>query len=142
MTHKVRWVIAVPAPAGDRGDIVLGWLARVVVGIVAVALVCFDGFSIAIAHLSAIDDADKAAIAASSAWQSSHGDTAAAAHAAQVVAAEHGETLVANSLSVSADGTADLTIRKTATTLLLRHLGPLRTWAVVTAHGEARYTAP
>ncbi|MBX6370682.1 MAG: hypothetical protein IRZ02_00290 [Acidothermus sp.] len=128
--------------ANQRGDIVTGWLARVAVTIFAAAVVCFDAFSIGVAHLSAIDDADRTALAASAAWFANSHDVAAAEKAAAASAASHGERLVPGSLAVQPDGTVDVAIRKTAPTVLLRHIGPLRNWAVVTAHGEARYSGP
>ena len=98
-----------PSTAGpgarDSGDIILGWLTKLVIGISLTGVVAFDGVSIGVAHVSTIDDANSAALAASHAWQDSH-DMNRALQAAQQTAAQHGETVVDNILSVDAEGTA------------------------------------
>jgi hypothetical protein len=130
--------------ARDRGDVILGWLTRVVVTIVLVTSVGFDGISIGLAHVSASEDANTAAVAASQAWLSNatsatRGATVLAA--AEEVLSQHGETLVTGSLLVSANGTVQLELRRQATTVLVHRLGPLRSWADVTVKGHGLFQA-
>jgi hypothetical protein len=134
----VRWGPSAAGPdAGDRGDIILGWLTKLVIGISLTGVVAFDGVSIGVAHVSAVDDANSAALSASRAWQSSH-DIAHALEAAEQTASEHGETVVDNSLRFDSDGTAHVDIRRDATTLIVRHIHALRSWIEITATGSGR----
>jgi hypothetical protein len=123
----------------DRGDIIMGWLSRIVAGTALVAVIAFDGLSIGVAHVSAVDDANSAARAASTAWHDHDHDLQVALVAAQSAAASHGETVVAGSLSIQPDGTAHVTIRRMATTLIVRHVGALRSWTIISATGQGRY---
>jgi hypothetical protein len=128
--------------ARDDGDVILGWLTRIVAGIAIVAVVGFDALSIGVAHVSAVDDADSAAVAASAAWHANPTTLAPALQAAEGSAAEHGETVVPQSLQVAADGTVHLKLERDATTLLVKHLSPLKSWANVVVKGSGRYTSP
>ena len=100
-------------------------------------MAAFDGLSIGVAHVSAIDDANSAALSASQAWRQNH-DLTAALQAAQQTASQHGENVVPASLQVATDGTARLTIQREATTLVIRHIHALHSWLVVTASGSGR----
>jgi hypothetical protein len=128
--------------AQDQGDVILGWLSRVVVTIILVTCVGFDGLSIGVAHVSTKDDANTAAVAASQAWLTNPTSStrgAATLAAADEVISQHGETLVPGSLVVSANGTVQLELRHQATTVLVHRLGPLRSWAEITVHGHGLY---
>jgi hypothetical protein len=134
-------VTGLSGDARDDGDVILGWLTRIVVGLGITAVIGFDTLSIGVAHVSATDDANAAARAASAAFQADHGDLKATLEAARASAEQHGETVVANSVTVDADGTVHLKIEHPATTLLVKHLSPVRSWARVVVSGSARYTA-
>jgi hypothetical protein len=125
-------------PSREAGDIILGWLTRIVIGITIAGVVAFDGVSIGVAHISTIDDANSAAQAASRSWYQEH-DIAKALQAAQDVAAEHEETVITKSLRVDPDGTAHLELVHDAATLVVRHVSALRSWATVKADGSGRY---
>jgi hypothetical protein len=130
--------------AGDRGDVILGWLTRVVVTIVLITSIGFDGLSIGLTHVSSHDDADTAAIAASHAWLQNAGNSnrnAATLSAAVEAIGQHGEMLVPGTLYVSTDGTVTLELQRQATTVLVHRLGPLRSWADITVKGHGRYQA-
>lgn len=122
----------------ERGDIILGWLTKLVIGISLVGVVAFDGVSIGVAHVSTVDDANSAALAASHAWQSNNHSMTIALQAAEDTAAQHGETVVDNSLTFDSDGTAHLAVQREATTLVVRHIHALRSWIEVTASGSGR----
>jgi hypothetical protein len=121
----------------DRGDIVLGWLTRVIIALALLGVVVFDGLSLAVAHFAAIDDADSAADSASEAWLATH-DLSAALQAAQVSAAEHGETVQQGSLNVDPDGTAHVEITREATTLVVHRIPLLRSLTTITASGSGK----
>lgn len=132
------WALLAGDDARDRGDIILGWLTRIVVGIAVVGVVLFDGLSIGVAHVSAADDANAAARSASHAWVDDH-NVQGALRAAEATAAEHAETVVPASLHVFTDGTVELKVQRSATTLVVRHIGPLRSWTTITAAGSGKY---
>jgi hypothetical protein len=106
--------------------------------IAVTAVVGFDGLSIAVAHVSAKDDANSAAVEAATAWVSDQGALAPTLLAAQNSAAQHDETVVPGSLTVGADGTVRLRLERDATTLVIRHIGPLRSWAIVIVNGSGK----
>jgi hypothetical protein len=126
--------------ANDQGDVILGWLTRVLVTFTLVAAVGFDGLSIGVAHVGASADADTAARAASQAWLSNGGNAPETLVAAEQAISQHGETLVAGSLIVATNGTAHLEVRREASTVLVRRLGPLKSWADVVVKGSGLYT--
>lgn len=126
--------------AGDRGDIVLGWLSRVVVVLALLGIVAFDALSVGIARVSAEDDAGAAARAASEAWRE-RADVQQAYEAAVAVATEHGEQIAPDDFRIEADGTVHLTVTRTATTLVLYRVGPLAKYADISAAGTAQYQA-
>lgn len=147
----------VEAPqARDGGGIVLGWLTRLAMGLTLLGLVGFDGISLGVAHLGAADDAVAAASAASEAYQRATRSSAAtptnepvgaaaattAWAAASAYAASHGERLDPASFRLAQDGTAQVTVVRTATTLLLVRIPPLRRYADVRATASARALVP
>jgi hypothetical protein len=134
----LRWPSRVEDNARpERGDIVLGWLTRVIIALAVLGIVVFDGLSLAVAHFAAVDDANSAADSASEAWLATH-DLSAALQAAQESAAEHGETVRPHSLDVDPDGTAHVQITHEATTLVVRHIPLLRSWTTIIASGSGK----
>jgi hypothetical protein len=132
------WATLAGDDGRDRGDVILSWLSRIVIGIAVFGVVLFDGLSIGVAHVSAADDANSAARSASHAWNDSH-DLNDALHAAESSAAEHHETVVPKSFHVLGDGTVDLKVQRSASTLVVRHIEPLRSWTTITAAGSGKY---
>jgi hypothetical protein len=112
-------------------------LTRIIIGISVVGVLGFDALSIGVAHVSAVDDADSAALAASNAWHNAH-NMPAALQAAEQTASEHGETVISTSFRVAPDGTVRLQIQRDATTLVVRHVHALHSWVTVTASGSGR----
>jgi hypothetical protein len=128
--------------ARDSGDVILSWLTRIVLGLSIVAVVGFDGLSIGVAHVSAADDANSAALAGSVAWRASHGDLTATLQAAEGSAALHGEVVLPTSLRVTTDGTVYLRLQHDATTLVVHRIGPIKSWATVVVNGSGRSDPP
>lgn len=128
-----------PTPAHrDAGDIVIGWLTKLVVSLAIVAVVLFDAVSIGLAHLNGTDDANAAATSASDTWQTTH-DVNQALLAAQSYADQHGETVQTSSFQILPDGTVDLDLTKTVKTMLVRLIPPLRHLADVTVPGQGKW---
>lgn len=120
-----------PFCMNDRGDIVLGWLTKLVVTLAVLGVIGFDLISLGTARFQAEDHAQNAVRAASEVYKTP-ADVQAAYDAALAAVVEHGDTIDPNSFAVSGDGTVTLTVHRTATTMLVEKIGPLRAWADVT----------
>jgi hypothetical protein len=125
------------AGSPDRGDIVLGWLTRVVVLIGLLGLMVFEGISLVSAHVSGTDMANEVALHASEAYLNKHSPKAAKM-AAETEASKHHAEVVKNSLTIGKDGTVTLRVRRSATTLLLYRTKQTAKWTVVVSEGHAR----
>jgi cytoskeletal protein RodZ len=121
---------------GDRGDIVLGWLTKLIVVFGVLGLIGFDGISLVQAHFQAADRATTAASAAADEYKNSH-DVQKAYNAAFATVAGD-DTIETKTFQVSQDGTVKLRLHHTATTLVLRHIRPLKHWANAVENGEGR----
>lgn len=114
----------------DRGDIVLGWLTKLAVTLAVLGVIGFDAVSVGAAHFSAEDRAQTAARAASAAY-SSPADLQRAYEAAYFTALEQGDTIEPGDFSIEPDGRVTLTLQRTAPTMVLEKIAPLRRWAEV-----------
>jgi hypothetical protein len=123
--------------SGDRGDIVLGWLTKLVVTLAVLGVIGFDLISLAAARIQAEDHAQTAVRAASAAYKTPN-DLQAAYDAAASAVAEQGDTIDAPSFSVAPDGTVTLTLLRTASTMIVEKVGPLRAYADVQRTVSAR----
>jgi Tfp pilus assembly protein PilV len=121
---------------GDRGNIVLGWLSKLVVVLGLLGLVGFDGISLVQSRFQAADRATTAASAAADDYKSNH-DLQKAYNAAFATVGGD-DTIETKTFAVAADGTVTLRLHHEATTLLVRHIGPLKHWdnAVETGTGQ------
>ena len=125
----------------DRGDIVLGWLTRLVVALAVVAVIGFDAVQVGLANVQLQDQANAAAAAARDAYAEHHDVTQALA-AAEVSAhgANSGDAVVPGSLSVARDGTVSLRLTRQIHTVLAHHL-PVAAFTRATSGGSASPSA-
>jgi hypothetical protein len=123
----------------DSGSIVLGWLTKLMVVLLLVGVVLFDFVSVGVARMSATDDANTAAEAASSEWIHTH-DVQLAYNAAVEAVTNPAEHVLTRGFTISPDGSTHLLLTREATTLVAYRIGPLKKYTKVTATGEA--TAP
>ena len=114
----------------------IGWLVKLVVVVVLVAIVAFDTISIGISRLNGTDDANAAALAAATVWAQTH-NLQSAVDAAQEAVPDTHESLVPHSLSIDADGTVHLELRREAKTLIMFRIGPLRRYTFAVVKGES-----
>ncbi len=121
---------------GDRGDIVLGWLTKLVIVLGVLGLVGFDAIAVAQAHIQAEDRAGTAARAAADSYQTSR--STQQAYDAALATVVDGDTIETSTFAVAADGTVSLRLHHHATTLLLHKIGPLADQAEAVGTGEAR----
>ena len=127
-----------PRRARERGDIVLGWLTRVVLALVAAGIVLFDVVSVAVARVSVADDANTAARAASEAYATER-NVQGAYDAAAFAAGGRGESVAPLEFRVAPDGQVSLRLSRTARTVVLGRIGPLRHLGTVSANGRGRF---
>jgi Flp pilus assembly protein TadG len=128
-------------PGDERGDVVLGWLTRIALALTVTAVVAFDGVSVVTSRLGVQDDAADAARAASQTWQERHDVSAALSSADQAASADNPTNAVdVATFRLDADGTAHVTVRREAPTILIRYVGPARRWAQVHARVSTRST--
>lgn len=114
----------------DRGSIVLGWLTKLTLTLAVLGLLAFDAIALTAARFSAEDDAQAAARAASAAY-TTPADLQRAYNAALAEVVADGSTVDAPTFSITQQGTVTLTLRKTAPTLLVAKIAPIRSWADV-----------
>ncbi len=132
-------VPGLPRRARDRGDIVVGWLVRVVVGVAVVGVILFDAISVGAAKMSVTDQAVEAARAASDNWLNHHDQQAAFDAAWRAATAANAANRVdTTTFRVEPNGTVHLTLERTAPTLVLHLVGPLDYWADVSSEGVGR----
>jgi hypothetical protein len=121
---------------GDRGDIVLGWLTKLVVILGVLGLFAFDGISLAQARFQAADRATTAASAAADDYKLNH-DVQKAYNAA-FATVSGGDTIETKTFAVGTDGTVTLRLHHEATTLIVQRIGPMKKWADAVETGEGR----
>lgn len=116
------------ASATERGDIVLGWLLKLIVSLAIVGVVLFEAGSVIVARVNADSAAtDVAGEAALSVGRTS--DQKAIEDAARAEAVKHDVTLLG--VSVSDDRkSVTVTVEKHAKTLLLHRLSWTRSWTI------------
>ena len=122
------------APA-DRGDIVLGWLTKLVVVMALLGVVGFDLVSMGAGRLQAEDEAQAAARAAVTSFKADK-DLQAAYEAALAHLSKQGavgSTISPESFSVAPDGAVTLTLEHTAPTLVVEKVPQVRSWATASA---------
>ena len=121
----------------ETGSLVLAWLVKVSVALVLVAVFAFDAISVGATHLRVPDDASLVAATTRDALDSPGSTPERALAAGRKAAAEAGYRLGPGDLSISR-GVVTVRLRATAPTVVLERVGPLRSWAVVTAISSAR----
>src|SRR5687767_12564769 len=112
----------------DRGDIVLGWLTKVVAVLAVLGVLGFDAISLGATRFQTEDHAQVAVRAAAETYRSGK-DLQAAYDAAVAEVLEHGDSIDPQSFSVAPDGTVTLTLQRVAATMVVEKIGPVRDWA-------------
>ncbi len=117
-------------PAGERGDVVLGWLTKVVATLSVVGLMGFDAVSLGAARFRAEDSAQQAARTAAENFSGTK-NVQQAYEAALDEVLDTGDTIDPASFTISQQGWVTLTLRHETATLLVEKIPPLRRHAVV-----------
>lgn len=116
----------------DRGDVVLGWLTRLVVVLAVLGVVGFDAVALGAGRLAAEDRAQGAARAAVRVLaDSSNLQLAYEAALGEVDPVQ--DTIAPESFLPGTDGAVTLTVQHTSPTLVVEKVGPVRDWATTSA---------
>ncbi|MEO6713154.1 MAG: hypothetical protein ABIM89_06965 [Mycobacteriales bacterium] len=136
MAHSTVEPVARRDVHDERGDIILGWFTRVAVFLMLIGIVAFECISLVTARVNGADLAGQIASAAADAYaQSKDVDTAYAA--AETKAIEGHAEISRDTFVVRRDGSVDVEVQKTATTLFLYRTDTTAKWAVVHSEGHA-----
>src|SRR3954451_6712137 len=121
----------------DRGDILLGWLAKLVFALGVVALLGFDGVTVGLATVSVQDQANTAAGAARDEYAVHH-DPHRAYQAAldSAKAADPADVIKPLDFTVTSTGEVKLTMTRPIHTVVAHYL-PVDKLRVATAGGTA-----
>ncbi len=122
----------------DSGHIVVNWLLKVSLAIVVVFLIGFEVVGVVIARGTAQDTAKEAAQEAGFRFRDSKNFPLAEQEARAYVEREGAEFL---SLAINEQANiSTVSVRKTATTLFIQNIGPLKKYTVTTATESAPIT--
>lgn len=128
-------------PASQRGDIVVGWLTRIVVILAALGVMGYDAISVTVAKTTATDHAGLAALDGADAWAHTR-DLNQTYAAIEASASKYGDTVVPKSLVIDADGTVHIQLCRNAVTLLLHRTDTTRKWTKQCGSGQGRSVGP
>ncbi|HTE72973.1 MAG TPA: hypothetical protein VK640_07220 [Actinomycetes bacterium] len=137
---RARPTADAPTVAGpDRGDIVIGWLTKIVVVLGIAGLGLFDAISLGSTAVSLSDQGQYAAREASEVWQQTESVQKAYEAAAESAASQNAQNVVdPESFRIDPDDTVHLQIERTATTIVLRHWGTSAKWAELEREAKGR----
>jgi hypothetical protein len=126
----------------DRGDVVLGWLSRVVVILAIVGVLGYDGVTIGLANGRANDQAHDAALAAAADYYVHHNvQTAYQVAVETATTADSGDVIAASTFSVSSAGAVSLRLTHSIHTVVAHYL-PVATFKTATQSVVAPPTTP
>lgn len=118
----------------DAGDIVVGWLVKLVVVLSVAGVLVFDGVSFGVAELAVTDTAVKAARAASDDLMAGRTPQQAFVTATDVAVTDHGFNEVpAEDFAVTRTGDVTVTVVRTTPTLVLHWIPRSERWLVADA---------
>jgi hypothetical protein len=127
------------AGSPERGDIVLGWLTRLVVIFALAGIVLFDAISVGVTTVNVADQADSAAVDAADTWSTTKDVQKTYLTALDSATKSDKRNVIdPKTFRVDPDGTVHVTLSRTATTLVLYRIGPAKHWADVTESGDGR----
>lgn len=123
----------------DSGGIVLGWITRIALFFSVAGLALFDAISIGSTATTVSDQGSYAALQASEAWLQNK--SVQEAYEAAVVAATEenpADVVATKDFLIDADGTVHLTVSRTATTLVVYRIGPIKGWAHIVRRASGK----
>ena len=121
----------------DRGAARLTTITWLVVVLGVIGVFVFDGVSVMSSRVSAQDDAQNAAFAASSEWHITPNVEDAYQAAVNYLGGKKDERVLRHEFSVAPDGTVHLLIRRKIQTIVFGHIGAFRHLTVAIESGDA-----
>ncbi|CAN5669318.1 hypothetical protein BH18ACT15_BH18ACT15_07320 [soil metagenome] len=121
--------------ADERGFF-LTWFVKLVVGLAVVAIVAYDSGSIIVNYFGLDSAADAVAVTVSSGVGNGSLTSPLAVRRAAAVAARHEQAKLLGA-HVGTDNIIHVRLRRTAHTLVVEHLAPIRAWGTATAGARA-----
>jgi hypothetical protein len=121
----------------DGGGIVLGWLMRLTISLLLIGVLAFDVFSLAYTNLATVDDASVIAETGAQVLLEAPGDYDVAKAESVERAEDLGVRLRGRDWWVDDSGEVHVTVSRTARSLALQHVPPLRKYLTVRAVGTA-----
>lgn len=123
----------------DRGDIILGWLTKLVVVLGVAGLFLFDAISLGTTAMNLSDQGSYAARQASEVWQTTNSMQEAYEAAAATATEQNAENVVvAKTFRIEEDNTVRFTIKRTADSILLFRWDKSAEWAKVSREAAGR----
>lgn len=115
---------------GDAGDIIGSWLIKVTLILAVLGVISFDAISVLSTNVTLEDTAFGSARAATDATEQNR-NVQLAYDRAQAFASEQNplNTVDPTSVQFGEQGSVTVTVTRTASTLVLQHLGSLQDWA-------------
>lgn len=127
------------ASSPDTGDVIIGWIVRLVAILAAVGVLTFDALSVGSSRLSIEDHAATAARAAADTFASTHNKQNAFDSAwASATEANGSNKVDPKSFQIDPKGQAHVTLTREAPTFVVRLVAPLRHWAEVRSVAVSR----
>lgn len=121
----------------DHGLIIIGWLTKLTIGLAIGGALFFDTFSVMAANLGAQDQASTAAAEAARTWQTTNDIQFTYDRASSTLDPQTTAEIDTATFRIDPDGTAVVTVHRTAQSLVLKHIGPLRRFVEATATADA-----
>jgi len=121
----------------EGGGIVLGWLLRVTAVLLVLGILSFDVFSLAYTNVTTVDDAGIVAGSGAQILLEEPGHFDQAKQESMTRARELGVRMRARDWWVDETGEVHVTVSRTATSLALHYVPPLRKYLTVRAVGTA-----
>lgn len=127
------------AGSPDTGDVIIGWIVRLVAILAAVGVLAFDALSVGSSRLSIEDQAATAARAAADTFAATHNKQNAFDSAwASATESNVGNQVDPKSFQIDPKGQARVTLTREAPTFVVRLVPPLRHWAKVRSVAVSR----
>ena len=122
----------------DERGVVISWLVKLLLGLAVFGVILFDAGSIIVNFFGLDSAADEIAVAVSTSVRSGEiapNDRSSLETATKELAKEAKAKLV--SVNVDQDGVLHVRLKRTAKTLIVGRIGPIKKWAKATADGRA-----
>jgi hypothetical protein len=138
LQFETRADVRARARRGDRGALVIGTLAKLMILLALIGTAGYDSISLASTHITVQDDAQEAAQVGHDILVR-HGTAQAAYAAVLAYCDQHGDALVADSFVVDRrHSSVTLTLRREAHTIVSSHLPRVKNYVVAVATATAK----